>query len=406
MGMRADSRVLTGERHTMAKAKRTTAKAKNSTTSAPGTPPRTGSFRCWWHVRGGWTVWVDGKRTYLGRDTKTAQVRFNTIVDRLKRGLEARTDAPTIADACLEHIRTMEARRDAGLASMSTLRTCETAAGLLLKHARASLPLEAIRPSDLEPVRNAIVADRPPGFAERLLVAVRRILRDASEVHGLAERPIRIGHALKGPSQRDLVLHRDAKGRQHLEPQELAAVIGKVGLEWRSTLVLCWLSAMAPVDVVSVKVGDLEPEGRGWWLSGRRSKTAESRLCWIPAGAAKLVREALKARGVDGDGEALVLANGYGRPWASAGALKDSLSRVLVENHGKGSPYWIRRGSATCAAETGDLLAVAALLGHKPKGLAMTAHYVRDIPREPVRRVGEHLWKRLAEHLPKNGAKP
>ena len=76
----------------------------NSTTprkkppAAPsGRQPKTPGYKPFWHSRGGWTIKINGKGVYLGRDTKKAELKFREqVLPNIRTGHAPNADRLTL----------------------------------------------------------------------------------------------------------------------------------------------------------------------------------------------------------------------------------------------------------------------------------------------------------------------
>jgi integrase len=227
---------------------------------------------------------------------------------------------------------------------------------------------------------------------------------------GLIDRPVRYGPGFKRPSRKSLRLARAAKGLRMFEAVELRRMLDAAGPALRALLFLGVNCGLGNTDVGRLPLSALDLDG--CWLNYPRPKTGVPRRAALWPETVAALRAAVAKRPAPkdpADAGLAVLTRGGG-PWvkvtttqdAGEGAapvtvrFDDMVSKEtakLLKTLGLNRPglnfYALRHTFETVAGETGDQVAVDAVMGHVRDDMA--SHYRERIGDERLRAVSDHV---------------
>ena len=88
---------------------------KKATVSKLGRPPKTPGYKPFWHSRGGWTIKIDGKGVYLGRDATKAEAKFrDKVLPNIRTGHRPNADRLTLGELIAAYLGFHESRVSTG----------------------------------------------------------------------------------------------------------------------------------------------------------------------------------------------------------------------------------------------------------------------------------------------------
>ncbi len=288
-----------------------------------------------------------------------------------------------------------------------------------------------ISPDDFRKLREKLAKSRKAAVALRNeMQRVRSVFKFAYD-DNLISSPVRFGPSFAKPKlevvRRERERHRDEHGDRMFEACELRTMLavlngtdvtlevkkgesgepivvtGKASPALRAMILLATNCGFGQTDLANLPTRAIDFEAG--WLDFARVKTAIRRKIplWpetIDAIQAWLkVRPKAKNREDDGmlfitrTGHRWVKLNAGGMPNDSIGQEFNKLLTKLQLKRSKVGFYAIRHGFETIAGETGDQVAVDAVMGHVQQG--MSAAYRERIGDDRVKRVVDHVRKWL-----------
>ncbi len=309
-----------------------------------------------------------------------------------------RRAGPTIGDLCERFLDHAQARVEAGDLSARMWAEYRRAAELLRGEFGPKRRLETIRPIELDQFRLHLRAVR---HGDGLANAVRRVRTIFNWAHraGLIDRPVHDAGLFRPPPPAERRRHARRRPRT-FEPAEARRLLGVTPPgPMRAMMLLGFNAAFGQTDCATVTLNEVKRALRDGWLRGNRHKTDLERTAWLwPE-----TREALaglRAR----PGQQLAFVTKRGNPWVRTTVKRNGrglegvvvcdaisqefgklLDRAGLERRGF---YACRRTFATVASETGDLSAVAAVMGHLPP--AVGAYYIDRISDRRIEAVCRH----------------
>lgn len=375
----------------------------------PGRQPKTPGYKPFWHSRGGWTIKINGKGVYLGRDTKKAEEKFREkVLPNIRTGHAPNADRLTLGKLVAAYLKRHESRVENGELTKSSYRYLVRGCRAIVDELGPNFAVEDIRPLDLIPIRDRIIGNCAPNTAEKYIRNIRSLLMSAHESFQLIDSPVRMGDALRAPEARSHREYELKKGKKHLTCEEIARLLRASDARWRAMILLGYFAGFYPSDLAQLPMDKLELSENDGWLDWHRPKTFEHRRAYLPPLLVRPLREYLNSRPEPetSESEGLVFLNQYGRQM-SAGGLgqlsKTQFARVGLEN---ATFRFLRNSCATVGDEVGDGRALSLAMGHKQatSGHAlgkgdMTGRYVKQISNERLQTLGSHLERRLLDAM-------
>jgi integrase len=279
---------------------------------------------------------------------------------------------------------------------------------------------------DFDRLRRQIAKQWGPIRLGNEIQRVRSLFKFGFEA-GLIQQPVRYGATFKKPSRKVLRLERAKKGPRMLEAADLGRVIDKAGVPLKAMILLGLNCGFGNADVASLPIKALDLTGG--WVDYPRPKTGVPRRCPLWPETVAAVQEALAKRPKPHDKahDALVFLTKFKRPWQCCELRDDDESGANGEN---GNPklrqddavakefvkvlkalglhraglgfYCLRHTFETIGGDTGDQVAVDAIMGHVREDMA--SMYRERVNDERLRKVTEHVRTWLSTATPQGKA--
>jgi integrase len=371
---------------------------------------------------GYWCKKVRGRLYYFGRVADdpagvAALEEWEWVRDDLYAGREprAKSDELTVRDVCNLFLDHKIALRDNGELSPRTFRghydTCVTMVKVFGRNRAAA----DLWPEDFRNLRAHLAKTRGPVALRNEMQRVRSVFKFAFD-EGLIPAPVRFGQAFTKPKldvvRRDREIHRQEHGDRMFEAHEIRAILGECGQPLRSMVLLGANCALGQSDLGGLPLRALDLD-KGW-LDFARVKTAVPRRIPLWPETIKAIREWLPERpkAKDPANAGLVFLTIRGARWVKCsektGAPKDAIGQEfdkVLRRLGLKRPrlgfYGLRRGFETIGGDTGDQVAVDAVMGHVTLGMGTV--YRERLSDARLRRVVDYVRVWLFGEGPDNG---
>jgi integrase len=365
------------------------------------------------HPTGRWCKKIRGKVYFFGKLTdgwQSAEKRYKDEKDDLFAGrvpTARNKNGLRLVELC---DRWMHYKRNlvrSGELKLRTWRDYHDTCERLLKVFGKNRLVEDLGPADFETLRADFGTTWGPVRIGNTITRSRMLFSYAFE-SGLIDKPIRYGPTFDRPSKKTLRRVRKASGSRMFERDELLRVLDAADPCLKAMVLLGINGGLSNDDVATLPLNALNLETG--WLDYARPKTGVDRKiplwpettaaikAWLAirpepkkkedAGMVFLTRRRLAwcraGHFVDHeDGSAKV--RGISNP--VAGAFRYFLDKLGI--NGRRNFLCMRHGFETIAGDTGDQVAVDAIMGHADQSMA--DHYRERIDPERLRRVVEHV---------------
>ena len=366
--------------------------AKSSKSKKTGKPvkPRP-DFPLFPHATGRWAKKVRGRFHYFGKtsDDPKGQValgRWLEVKDDLLAGRTPRPkgDGLTIADLCNQfltskkHLVATEEIKERTFYEYHA--TCKRIVTALGKQRLVS----DLRTNDFEHLRAKLAEGRGPVALGNEINRVRMVFKYGHD-GGLIEHPVRYGQSFKRPSRKTLRLARAANGKRMFEAKELQTILDAARQPLKAMIILAMNCAYGQTDIASLKKAAINLETG--WIDYPRPKTGVERRTPLWPETIMALRKAFACRPTANDTRDADLAfiTQRGHRWVrtyepkdAEGAVPDDaigkefsklLNRLNLKRPGV-SFYALRHTFETIGGESGDQIAVNAIMGHVDDSMA------------------------------------
>lgn len=365
------------------------------------------AFPLYRHKLGYWAKKVKGRCRYFGRIAgdetgQQALARWLEQKDDLLAGREPRPKQPegvTVRDLCNRFLSAKEQMRDDGELNSRTFATYHGACRVLCEDAKwRDRQVVDLQPDDFRQLRGKMAKTRKAVALSNEITRIRAVFKFGFE-EGIITTPIRFGQAFTRPRKEVIDKQRQANrmtnGLRMLEAEELRRVIAEARQPLKAMVLLAANTGFGNTDVgaLPVKAVNLETG----WVDFPRVKNATPRRVPLWPETVEAIRDWLavrpKAKNAEDAGlmflthtrQRWVKVNEKGQPADQLGGeFCKLLGRLGLKRKGL-SFYCLRHGFETVAGDTGDQVAVDAVMGHTSHGMA--ALYRERISDERLRRV-------------------
>jgi integrase len=416
----------------------------HSTTLARLSKPRP-DFPLFPHATGRWAKKVRGKLHYFGKvatDPK-GEAALNLWLDQKDALLAGRTPRVKAEGLTVEDLvnRLLAAKRHLVDTREITQRTFAdmyaTCQRVLDTFGWDRLVVD-LATEDFDRLRRQIAKQWGPVRLGNEIQRVRSLFKFGFEA-GLIEQPLRFGPAFKRPSRKVLCLERAKKGPRMLEAADLRRVLGKAGVPLKAMILLGLNCGFGNADVASLPMKALDL--KAGWVDYPRPKTGLPRRCPLWPETVAAIQEAMARRPKPQDRahEDLAFLTKFRRPWRCCelrtepekgenggdepgdgeenGTPKlkqdDAVAKEFIKVlkalglHRAGLGFYaLRHTFATIGGDTGDQVAIAAIMGHVRDDMGTL--YRERINDDRLRRVTDHVrtWLFPSGQTPSAAGKP
>ncbi len=278
---------------------------------------------------------------------------------------------------------------------------------------------------DFDRLRRQIAKQWGPLRLGNEIQRVRSLFKFGFEA-GVIEQPVRYGATFKKPSRKVLRLERAKKGPRMLEAADLRRVIDKAGVPLKAMILLGLNCGFGNADVASLPTKALDLKGGR--VDYPRPKTGVPRRCPLWPETVAALQDALAKRPKPHERahDALVFLTKFKRPWRCCEFKEDTENGNGAENGNGGEEganaengkaklrqddavakefvkvlkalelhraglgfYCLRHTFETIGGDTGDQVAVDAIMGHVREDMASL--FRERVNEDRLRRVTEHV---------------
>jgi integrase len=269
-----------------------------------------------------------------------------------------------------------------------------------------------LQPADFGKLRTVLAKTRAAVALRNEIQRVRTVFKWAYDQNEI-QTPMRFGQSFAKPKldivRREREKHRNAHGDRMFEAEEIRAIIAVSGLPLKTMILLAANCGFGQSDLAALPTRNLDLE-KGW-VDFARVKTGVSRRVPLWPETVAAIREwlAVRPKAKDHADAGLLFLTVRGARWVKVnerGAPKDAIGQEFVKvlralklKRPRVGFYGLRHGFETVAGETADQVAVDAVMGHVPTGMA--GAYRERIGDDRVRRVTDHVRQWLFPAEPK-----
>jgi integrase len=362
---------------------------------------------------GYWCKKVRGRVHYYGKvadDPKgvAALEQWLDQKDDLLAGREPRTKSEglTVAELCNQFLAHKEALRDNGELNPRTFWDYYATCAGVVKAFGGNRAVVDLVPDDFRKLRATLAKRRKAVALGNEIQRVRSVFKFAFD-DGLILAPVRFGQAFAKPKKEVVTKERNAHRMEHgyrmFEAADIRQILAASGQPLKVMVLLAANCGFGQTDCSSLPVRAVDVEAG--WVDYPRPKTGIARRIPLWPETVAAIREWLPQRPKakdPGDAKLLFLTccgarwvklNATGAPCDALGQEFGKVIRKLGLKRSRRAFYGLRHGFETVAGETADQVAVDAIMGHVPSGMAGV--YRERIGDDRLRRVVEHVRRWL-----------
>ncbi len=354
------------------------------------------------HQNGQWAKKVRGKTHFFGvwRDPDAALAKWLAEKDYLIAGRTppANLNGPTLRDLCNRFLTHKQHLVDTRELTPRSFADYHRVCGRILASLGKERLLDDLRAEDFEQFRVALSKSLGAVSLGNEIQRVRVVFKYGYDA-GLIDNPVRYGAGFKRPSRKTLRLERNAKGPRMFEADQLRAMLKKSDGQLQAMLYLGVNAGMGNIDCGNLPLTALDLTSG--WLNYPRPKTGVARRVplWPETVKALLeVVEKRKAPKSNADAGLLFITK-RGLRW-SKDTQDNPITKEtvkLLKSLGLHRPglgfYALRHTFETIGGESGDQVAVNAIMGHADA--SMSAVYRERISDERLHAVTDHVRRWL-----------
>jgi len=376
-------------------------------------------FPLYAHRNGQWAKRINKEIRYFGKweDWKAAIDKYERQREALYAGREPEEPGDTLSveDACNAFLEAKEVLLLAGELSQRTFDDYKATCERIVKQFGRKRSVESLVPADFNDLRKSLAKRFGPVRLSNEITWVRMVFRyvgpsiDGHPTANLLERPVNFGPVFRKPSKRVMRIHREESGEKLFAPAEIQTLLD-LAIEPMRTIILLGINcALGNTDIGQLELRHLDLDNR--WLNFPRPKTGIKRRIRLWPETVDALHNVLKEREnkrqrkrkvpwTDPHPE-LVFLTKYGQPWHNGTAdnpttreMSKLLHKANLRRPGL-SYYALRHTFQTIGEESGDVVAVRAIMGHAPDSGDMGSVYRERMSDERLIRVAHHVHQWL-----------
>jgi integrase len=360
----------------------------------PERPP--GETTLFWHQSGRWAKKIRGSLRYFGRGSYAEALElYSQQAADLHAGREPRdpTDPEhlTVYLLCGKFLATKLADVKTGELSQRSLDDYAETCKRIIKAFRKDRLVAELSPDDFEKLKKKMARTWGPVRLGNEMNRVR-IVFSYGYKNRLIDRPMVFGEGFKRPSRRTLRRHRAESGLKMFEAGEIKRMIEAAGQPLKSMVYLGINCAFGNSDCATLPLSALDLDGG--WLNYHRVKTGINRRIPLWPETVESLREWMSQRKAPEPKYAgAVFVTKYGKGWSIEGRALSNETRKLLDKlgiNGHRNFYGLRHTFQTTGDESGDFIAVKAIMGHVG-GDDISNTYRQRISDERLRKVTDHV---------------
>jgi len=367
------------------------------------------------HPTGRWCKKILGKVEFFGKladGWQVALATYNADKESLFAGRkpERRCDGLRLLDLCNRFLHYKRSLIQSGELATRTWRDYYFTAERLMKVLGENRLVEDMGPADFEKLRAEFGKTWGPVKMKNEITRTRMIFGYAFE-QDLVEKPIKFGVAFEAPDKEVLRRHRARirvkHGARMFEAAEIRRIMEAADAGMKAMVLLAANGGLGNMDLAQLPMNAVDLDKA--MIDFPRPKTGIDRKIplWPETVAAVKAWLAVRPEPKDADHAHLLFLTKQRRAWFRPGhfvevdgetevkGVNNPLSQAfkwlmkkLDLNGGRGF-YSLRHGFETVAGDTGDQVAVDAIMGHADSSMA--ANYRERIDADRLRKVTEHV---------------
>ncbi len=374
------------------------------------------------HATMRWGRKINGRIHYFGKidpnlpdfGAGAALTEYHRTADDIRAGREPRPkedERISIADAANRFLSAKAALRDAGELTPRTWSDYHSTCSKIIDILGRNRAVADLQPDDFRRLRAAFAQGRGPVSLATDIRRARVFFRWCGpEKEGLIDRPCRLGTAFDAPSPKTLRQARAARGSRMFEADEIRQLLDAADPVLKAQIMLGLNAGFGQTDIAGLPISAID--FKTGWVDYARQKTGIGRRIPLWPETIKALEEAITVRPEPSDPAHAELAflTSTGIPvvrnWLSTKEDKaevglttrtDTVARAftrLVKNcglNGSRSFYALRHTLETIGGDTGDQVAVSAIMGHAPRAGDMSAVYRERIDGARLIAVTNHV---------------
>jgi integrase len=235
-------------------------------------------------------------------------------------------------------------------------------------------------PSDFAKVRNELAKRYGVCGLTKRIQQLRTLFKFAYE-NALLDRPMRFGPEFAKPSAKQMREHRLQKGAQDYTADEIRRMVAKATPITKAMVLLGLNGALGNSDIADLPLSAVDI--KSGWLDYPRAKTATHRRIPLWPETIDALKAVAETRPETESEMFFVSVRGQDFTDSArtgqrvTGYFRQVLKKIGIED-GRGF-YGLRRSFQTQAEESGDIVAVQAIMGHIPSERDMSARYRQRI---------------------------
>jgi integrase len=339
-----------------------------------------------------WVRKIRGKIFCFGswHDWRGALEKHNRELPYLKAGVPVpgSFEGPTVADLCNDYMEFKAAEASAGRITDRWLRDLHEVVKTIVAVIDKGRPVESLGPSDFQRLRLAIIGKHTPAVARNTIQRIVSVFSYAHEMRKIS-RPVDYGKSFQPPTKSDIRKHRSKKVKQLWRAESLRAILEQASPVRRAMLLLSLNCAFNGADIAAVPIRAID--FNSGWLDFPRTKTGVERVVSLWPETVAAIRDYMETR-PDPHSEAdaeLLFVTRWGQRWTTSGIGHELEKAKKLAQVTEGTLLWGRKTLQTIGEETGDIVAVRAVMGHADD--SMSAEYRQEISRPRLKRVADHV---------------
>jgi integrase len=377
----------------------------------PAKPAKpTPDFPLFAHAIGLWAKKIRGKLHYFGKwdDPDAALKKYLEQKGALHAGRTPRDDAGalTVFTLCGRFLTLKEQRVSTGELTQRSYEEYAAGCKLLISAFGRNRLVTDLHPDDFEKLRNKLAKRWGPIRLGNVIQRIRTAFKFGYDA-GLMEYPMRFGPGFARPSKKTLRLEKAKRGPMLFTAEEIRRLLGlppwrpAAGKQLSAMILLGINCGFGNADCATLPLAALDLQNG--WVNYPRPKTGIARRCplWPQTVAALRAVLASRKEPKHEPDTGLVFITKYGASWDKSGIegttvdnpISKETAKLLLGlgiNGRKGRGFYtLRHVFQTIGDQSGDFIAVRAIMGHADSDIS--AHYRERISDERLKRVTEHV---------------
>jgi integrase len=333
-------------------------------------------FPLYAHNAGQWAKRIRGEVHYFG-PWSDPQAALDKYLDQKDALLAGRTptpsaDALTVKELVNGFLNSKRLKVESGELKQRTFDCYKVMTDKVVAFFKPWRLVSDLGHTDFERLRSKLASAVGPVCLGNYVTQVRILFKYAFD-NGLIDLPMRFGSGFRKPSLATLRRARNKKGPRMFTRKELRAALRAASKPMKAMLLLGINCGFGNTDCATLPVSALKLK-RGW-LNFPRPKTAVPRRCRLWPETVKALKIVLAGRN-----SGPVFITKYGHTWerSTHDPISQGTAKLLKEAkiRRKGLNFYaLRHTFQTIGEESGDAVAVKAIMGHTPASNDMSAVY-------------------------------